>query len=216
MDKGKRIAETNDGMQGEAAAEIYRSYAKFMRDEGWYETDSILETGITGVDILELGPGPGLAGLEIAKKLPGSILTGYEISRAMIKVAEINAAQYGISAKYVHGNAIKMPFGDSSFDSIISNASMHEWEDPISVFNEMYRVLRTGGHYCITDLHRDIDDRKWKYLFNSTPENLRPSLTASLNASYTKDEISEILRESDLKNASVRYNFINLCIYGSK
>ena len=212
----KRIIETNDGMQDKTFVQTYNSYAKFMRDEGWYEINSMLETGITSGDILELGSGPGLVGLEIAKRLSGSKLVGYEISQEMIKVAEMNAAEYGINAKYIHGNAMKMPFKDSSFDSVITNSSMHEWEDPIPIFNEMYRVLRLGGHYCITDLRRDVGQNKWNYVYNLTPENLRPSLTASLNASYTKEEILELLFKSDLKNASVKYNFFTLCIYGHK
>ena len=211
-----RITETDEGMQDKTTGEIYKSYAEFMRDEGWYEIDSILETGISGGDILEIGSGPGLVGLEIAKKLPGSKLTGYEISQAMIKAAEINAAAYGIRAKYVHGNAMKMPFEDSGFDSVITNASMHEWEDPIPVFNEIYRVLRNGGHYCITDLYRDADQRKLNFVNKSMPENVRPLFMASFNASYTKEEILEILNKSDLKNAAVKYDFFTLCIYGEK
>jgi len=211
-----RIIEANDGMQDESFGEMYKSYAEFMRNEGFYEIEAMLQTGITSGDILEVGSGPGLVGLEIAKKLPGSQLTGFDISQAMIKIAEINAAEYGINAKYILGNAMKMPFDDSSFDSVISNASMHEWEDPVPIFNEIYRVLRSGGHYCITDLHRDVDQRKWKLIYNSTPENVRPSLAASFNASYTKDEVLEILGKSDLKNASIKNNFFSLCIYGCK
>ena len=93
---------------------------------------------------------------------------------------------------------------------------MHEWENPVSIFNEIYRVLRSGGHYCITDLHRDIDQRKWKVVYNSVPENVRRSLLESFNASYTKEEISEILSKSDLKNASIKYNFFTICIFGKK
>ena len=212
----KRIIETNEGMQEETFVEIYESYAKFMRDNGWYEIDSMLETGISGGDILEVGSGPGLVGLEIAKKLSGSRLTGCEISESMINAAEKNACEYGINAKYVHGNAMKMPFENSSFDSVITNASMHEWEEPILIFNEIYRVLRNGGRYCITDLRRDVGQNEWKYVYYSTPKNVRPSLLASYNASYTKDEISEILYKSDLKKASIKYNFFTLCIYGEK
>ena len=212
----KRIPETNGGIQDEAFVEMYKSYAEFMRDEGWYAIDSMIKTGISGGDILEVGSGPGLVGLEMAKKLPGSKLTGYEISHAMIEAAEINAAKYGIDAKYVHGNAAKMPFEDSSFDSVITNNSMHEWEDPIPIFNEIYRVLRDCGHYCITDLRRDVGQAEWNYVCKSTPKNIRPSLLASLNASYTKDEILAILCKSELKHASVKYDFFSLCIYGVK
>ena len=212
----KRKMESNEGIQDNNFVELYSSYAKFMRDEDWYEVDLMLETGISNGDILEIGPGPGLVGLEIAKKLPGSNLIGCELSEAMIKAAEINAAEYQINAKYIHGNAVKMPFENLSFDSVISNASLHEWEDPILVFNEIYRVLRTGGHYCITDLRRDVEQNKLNYVYDSTPEKLRPYLMGSINASYTKDEIQEILQKSALKNVNVRNNFCTLCIYGSK
>ena len=214
--QAKRIIEPNEGMHDDAFVELYTSYAKFMRDNDWYEIDAMLETGISGGDILEVGSGPGLVGLEIAKKLSGSRLTGCEINRAMIKAAEINAAEYGINAQYFHGNAMKMPFEDLSFDSVITNASMHEWEDPIPIFNEIYRVLRNGGHYCITDLHRDVEQIKWNFVYKSTPKDVRPSLEASFNASYTKDEISEILSKSDLKNALIKNNFFTMCIYGEK
>lgn len=213
---GKRIPETNSGAQDENFTELYKSYAEFMRDEGWYEIESILETGIAGGNILEIGPGPGFLGLEIAKKLPGSKLTGYEINPDMIKIAESNAAAYGIDAEYVQGNAAQMPFANSSFDSVITNSSMHEWEDPLPVFNEIFRVLKNSGHYCITDLRRDAGRSEWNYVNDSTPEKLRRNLLASLNASYTKDEILEILDKSDLKSASVKYNFFSLCVYGTK
>jgi ubiquinone/menaquinone biosynthesis C-methylase UbiE len=212
----ERIIETNDGIQDENAVEIYKSYAKFMRDKNWYGIDNMIKTGILRGNILEVGPGPGLVGLEIAKKLKGSNLTGYEISPAMIKVAEKNASEYGINAKYVLGNAMEMPFDANSFDSVVTNGSMHEWEEPIKIYNEIYRVLREGGHYCITDLRRDVGWLKWKYVYYATPKIVRPGLVTSFNASYTKDELMEILKRSELKNAKIKYNFFTLSIYGNK
>jgi len=212
----ERVIETNDGILDESVVEMYNSYAKFMRDQGWYEIDVMIETGISSGDILEIGPGPGLVGLEIAKKLPSSNLTGYEISPAMITVAEKNAMDYGINAKYILGNAMEMSFQDSSFDTVITSSSMHEWKYPIRILNEINRVLRPGGHYCITDLYRDVDTRKWNFVYHYTPGDLRPNLLESLNASYTKEEILNILQKSDLKNAIVKNNYFTLCIYGTK
>ena len=212
----ERIIEKNDGILDASEVEMYNSYAKFLRDKGWYDIDLMIETGISDGDILEIGPGPGLVGLEIVKKRPNSSLTGLEISPAMIAIAEKNAIEYGINAKYILGNAIKMSFQDSSFDSVISSSSLHEWEYPIRIFNEIHRVLKSDGHYCITDLHRDVDSRKWNFVYNSTPEEVKPNLLASLNASYTKEEILSILHKSDLKNANVKTNFFTLCIYGTK
>jgi len=151
-----RAIETNEGIQNELTADVFNAFAKAMCDKGWNGVDSMLESGISGESILEIGPGPGYVGLELLKKLPGATLIGCGISPAMMKIAEKNAASYGVDAKYVQGNAISMPFDDSSFDAVISNGSLHEWEDPKRVFNEIYRGLRQGGRYCITDLRRDV------------------------------------------------------------
>ena len=212
-----RVIETNEGIQNELTAQVFDAFAKTMRDKGWNGVDSMLQSGISSGNILEIGPGPGYIGLELLKKLSGAALTGCEISPAMIKIAEKNAASYGVDAKYVQGNAISMPFEDSSFDAVISNGSLHEWEDPKRVFNEIYRVLRQGGRYCVTDLRRDVGWLKRSMVYHSTnPKEMRPGLLSSLNASYTEGEILEILSGSSLKNASVKKEFFGLCISGEK
>jgi len=212
-----RVIETNEGIQNELTAQVFDAFAKTMRDKGWNGVDSMLQSGISSGNILEIGPGPGYIGLELLKKLSGAALTGCEISLAMIKIAEKNAASYGVDAKYVQGNAISMPFEDSSFDAVISNGSLHEWEDPKRVFNEIYRVLRQGGRYCVTDLRRDVGWLKRSMVYHSTnPKEMRPGLLSSLNASYTEGEILEILSGSSLKNASVKKEFFGLCISGEK
>jgi len=212
-----RVIETNEGIQNELTAQVFDAFAKTMRDKGWNGVDSMLQSGISSGNILEIGPGPGYIGLELLKKLSGAALTGCEISPAMIKIAEKNAASYSVDAKYVQGNAISMPFEDSSFDAVISNGSLHEWEDPKRVFNEIYRVLRHGGRYCVTDLRRDVGWLKRSMVYHSTnPKEMRPGLLSSLNASYTEGEILEILSGSSLKNASVKKEFFGLCISGEK
>jgi ubiquinone/menaquinone biosynthesis C-methylase UbiE len=77
----------------------------------------------------------------------------------MLAVAERNARQYGMSerATYFAGKAQSLPFSDGKFDGVFSNGSLHEWTEPERVFNEVYRVLKVGGHFCITDLRRDMN-----------------------------------------------------------
>ena len=212
-----RVIETNVGIQNELTVEVFNTFAKTMRDKGWHGVDSMLKSGIISGNILEIGPGPGFVGLELLKRLPGSALTGCEISPAMIKVSEKNAASYKADAKYVQGNAMNMPFDDSSFDAVISNGSLHEWEEPKRVFNEIYRVIRQGGRYCITDMRRDVGKLKQLLVYSSTkPKEMRPGFISSLNASYTANEILDILHKSNLKNASVKNEFFGLCITGEK
>lgn len=212
-----RVIETNEGIQDEITVETYDLFARSMRDKGWNGVGCMISSGISGGDILDIGPGPGYVGLELARQLHHTSLTGCEISPAMIRIAEKNAAEYGIPARYVQGNCMKMPFADESFDTVISNGSLHEWESPICVFNEIYRVLRTGGRYCITDLRRDVHLLKKVMVYLSTqPKEMRPGLVTSLNAAYTVPEITELLCQSDLHAASVTSDFFGLCIAGEK
>lgn len=212
-----RIIETNEGIQNEVTVEMFDVFASKMRDKGWNGVDGMIASGIKGGDLLEVGPGPGYVGLELAKKIHPTSLTGCEISPAMLRFAQKNAAEYGISAHYVLGNCMSMPFKNESFDSVISNGSMHEWEDPILAFDEIYRVLRTSGRYCITDLCRDVSPMKKAMVYFSTqPKEMRPGLVSSLNAAYTVSEITELLRHSKLCDAVVTREFFGLCIAGQK
>lgn len=212
-----RVIETNNGIQDNMTVELFDTFARVMRDKGWNGIDSMIATGIKGGDVLEIGPGPGYVGLELAKKLHPLSLTGCEISPAMIKFAEKNAAEYGISARYVQGNCTKMPFEDESFDSVISNGSLHEWDHPLHAFAEIHRVLRPGGRYCITDLRRNVHPMfKALMYYTARPKAMRSGLITSLAAAYTVFEMTELIRNSALSGATVTQDPFGLCIAGQK
>ncbi|WP_313182484.1 class I SAM-dependent methyltransferase [Lacrimispora sp.] len=217
--KKQRIIETNEGIQDKITVEIFDNFARIMRDKGWNNVNSFIKAGITKGNVLEIGPGPGYVGLEWLKKFPDAALTGCEISWEMIRLAEKNARDYGFEKRtvYVEGNCMEMPFPDSSFDAVISNGSLHEWEDPVKVFNEINRVLKPQGLLCITDMRRDVNSLiKWFIYFSTRPKEIRPGFLTSFNASYTIDEIKNLLGQSKLKNTAVSMEFFGLCITGKK
>jgi len=45
-----------------------------------------------------------------------------------------------------------MPFENDSADVFISNCVLNLVPDKERAFSEMYRVLRSGGHFCISDI----------------------------------------------------------------
>ncbi len=215
----QRIVETNEGIQNKLTAEIFDQFAKNMRDRGWNNVGSFIEAGIMSGDALEIGPGPGYIGLEWLRTSLGSTLTGCEISREMIKLAEKNAEEYGFSERtnYVEGNCMQLPFQDGSFDAVFSNGSLHEWEEPVRAFNEINRVLKPNGIFCITDMRRDVNPAvKWMAYFSARPKEIRPGFLTSLYASYTPGELKELLAKSALKHAVVAGDFFGLSISGKK
>ena len=153
----QRIPETDEGIQDALTVEVFDQFARNMRDKGYHNIDGFLNAGIKGDGILEIGPGPGYVGLELLKALPDTQLTGCEISPEMRKLAQKNASAYGFADRvnYVQGNGMQMPFPDGMFDAVFSNGSLHEWEEPVQVFDEIHRVLRPGGAVCICDMRRE-------------------------------------------------------------
>jgi len=214
-----RVIETNEGIQDGFNVQDYDIMMRKMRDRGWLETDAMLKSGITNGQALEVGPGPGYLGLEWLKKSDATHLTAVEISANMIKTAEKNASEYGLTdrTRYVLGDAKKLPFEDLAFDAVFSNGSLHEWADPEKIFNEIYRVLKPGGKYWISDLKRNMNSFiKWFMKSITKPREIASGLISSINAAYTIEEIKGILAKTNLKSSLVASNPMGLEITGCK
>ncbi len=215
-----RIPETDEGIQGEFDVREYELFSRNMRDRGWIETDFIIKSGISQGLALEIGPGPGYLGLEWLKKTRNTCLEGLEISNNMIEVAKKNAKEYGFGSgrvKYITGNAMEMPFPSSSFDAVFSGGSLHEWEEPWRILSEIYRVLKSGGRYCICDLRRDLPFFiKWFFSISIKQPSIKHGLKTSLQAAYTKVELERIVAASPLKGACVRTDIFGISVSGIK
>ncbi len=216
----KRKPETDHGIQGEFNVEMFNQFAKFMRDKGWVETKIMIAAGICSGHVLEVGPGPGIKGLEWLKSTTETKLTALEISPDMIKMAKRNAKDYGLQDRvhYVNGNAaIQMPFDDNTFDAMFSNGSLHEWEFPENVFNEVYRVLKPGGKLFVSDLRRDINlILKLIIKMSTRPKAMVSGFITSLNASYTIEEINEMLHRTKIKNFKTKKDPVGLSVLAVK
>ncbi len=214
-----RAIETDEGIQGEFHVQAYDQMMRRMRDKDWLETKEILNAGIVQGLALEIGPGPGYLGLEWLKTTQETSLKGLEISPEMISIAERNAQEYGLCHRvhYVKGNALEMPFDEDTFDAVFTNGSLHEWSAPLKVFNEVHRVLKPAGKYCISDLRRDMNPLvKWFMKAVTKPKEIRPGLVSSINAAYTVQEIRTVLGTSRLQGHTVRQNIMGLVITGQK
>jgi ubiquinone/menaquinone biosynthesis C-methylase UbiE len=100
--------------------------------------------------ILDLGSGPGFLSIEIAKKSPNLRVCGIDLSRQMVTIAGRHAKGVD-NARFVFGNAARLPFKDNSTDLVITTGAMHHWKTPRLVLSECYRVLKPGQEAWIYD-----------------------------------------------------------------
>jgi ubiquinone/menaquinone biosynthesis C-methylase UbiE len=214
-----RIPETDHGIQGTVTVAIYDQMQRHLCDKGWIETQAILKSGIQQGHALEVGHGPGYLGLEWLKCTQNTRLTGLDISSDMTALAAQNARAYGFEnrVQYQGGRGDQLPFGDDVFDAVFSNGSLHEWTDPESTFNEIFRVLKPGGRYFISDLRRDMSVfMRWFLSQGTKPVSIRPYLFTSIDAAYTPTELKTMVTKTCLQSASVSGDLIGLTITGLK
>lgn len=214
-----RVPETDHGIQGEITVAQYDQMQRALRDRGWIETPSLLKHGITCGQALEIGPGPGYLGLEWLKGTSETNLIGLDISSDMQALAERNAQAYGLTerARYHLGSCDRLPFEKDTFDAVFTNGSLHEWTNPCGAFDEIWRVLKPGGQYFISDLRRDMNRLMRGFLWVSVrPTAMRPGLVTSLDAAYTPEELQAMLARTCLKEGTVAGNIIGMELFGVK
>jgi len=102
--------------------------------------------------IVDLGCGPGFLGVELGRLRPHATIIGVDPSGEMLRIAQANASKVGL-ANYEarQGNAQEMPLVSDSIDLVVSQSSLHEWEDPHRGLVEICRVLRPGGRLILQD-----------------------------------------------------------------
>jgi arsenite methyltransferase len=119
--------------------------------------------------VLDVGCGAGTDTLVAAQMVtPEGRVTGIDMTPEMIAKARSAAAEMGATnVQFVDGDVERLPFGDESFDVVISNGVIDLIPDKDAVFSELGRVLRPGGRIQIADVtiqnpvseegRRDID-----------------------------------------------------------
>ena len=214
-----RVPETDQGIQGQLAVEVYDKMQRRLRDKGWIETQDVIKAGITCGLALEIGLGPGYLGLEWLKNTQATTLKGLDISADMIVIAQRNAADYQLSdrVQYVQSSGAKLPFEDGLFDGVFTASSLHEWSEPKKTFHEIWRVLKPGGKLFISDFRRDMFPLlKWCLWLVAKPTAIRPGLLTSINAAYTVDEVEALIRDTEFSSCEIASSPVGLRIVGTK
>jgi ubiquinone/menaquinone biosynthesis C-methylase UbiE len=154
--------------------------------------------GVTSCRILDVGTGPGLLAVAFAQKIPDVDVVGLDISEVVLALAQKNAQKNGVSSRvlFKQGDAEDMPFENDTFDLVISSNTLHLLEHPVTMVNEVQRVLTAEGRFLISDFRRS-------FLGIFTPH---------VRASYSLEEVKNILNQSELQNWVVKDSFLWLTI----
>ena len=217
----KRIPLTVEPIAGVNEVERYDRYARlYMLPEYKYFARKILRSGIKGGSVLDIGSGSGRLAIELAKAGGDTFeIIGLDISREMLDKARRNARQAGVGerVRFVQAAASALPFRDGSFDAVISYASLHHWLDPVGVFNEAQRVVKTGGTIIIRDNRRVFGSPWWDAFFwvftrfMSKPQ--RRNWSKAILASYTLSEAAALIKESRLDGCRIGTDFVKFDLF---
>uniref|UniRef100_UPI0025CCCD7F arsenite methyltransferase n=1 Tax=Winogradskyella sp. TaxID=1883156 RepID=UPI0025CCCD7F len=107
-----------------------------------------------GDTVIDLGSGAGndcfVARHETG--IEGKVI-GIDFTPIMIEKARINSEKLGYNnVEFREGDIDSMPVSDNVADVIVSNCVLNLVPNKQKVINEIYRVLKPGGHFSISDI----------------------------------------------------------------
>ena len=193
---------------GGPAEDIYTTFSPDYSKKDGYVKDADLGLGCgiptdtvhikPGETVIDLGSGAG-NDVFIAQRLVGKTgkVIGIDMTEAMIEKAKQNADKLGYeNVEFRLGDIEQMPVDDNTADVVVSNCVINLVPDKLKAFQEIYRVLKPGGRFGISDI---VINGKLPAKIQSAAEMYAGCVAGAL----TKDAYMRIVAEAGFVSVSI-------------
>ncbi len=149
--------------------------------------------------VIDLGSGAG-NDCFIARADTGESgrVIGIDFTPAMIERARINAEKLGFNnVEFRQGDIEKMPVSSNVADVIVSNCVLNLVPNKNGVFQEIFRVLKPGGHFSISDI----------VLVGELPKKIRKTAemySGCVTGAIQKQQYLEIIQQTGFKDLAIQ------------
>jgi len=151
-----------------------------------------------GDHVLDLGSGAG-NDCFVARAITGKTgkVTGLDFTDAMITRAMENNQKLGFTnVEFIKGDIEEMPLPDNQYDVIVSNCVLNLVPDKTKAFRQMVRVLKPGGHFCVSDV----------VIKGQLPEQLRKDAemyAGCVSGAIEMDEYLDIIKQAGFQEITI-------------
>jgi SAM-dependent methyltransferase len=104
-----------------------------------------------GLDLLDLGCGPGSLTADLARRVAPGRVIGIDSAVTPLDEARAAAAAAGVEVEVRVGDAYAIDLPDDSVDVVHAHQLLQHVADPVAVLREMARVCRPGGLVAARD-----------------------------------------------------------------
>lgn len=152
-----------------------------------------------GDTVIDLGSGAGNDAF-VARRVVGENgkVIGVDFTEAMISKARLNAEKLGLNnVEFRQGDIEDMPLTSGKADVIVSNCVLNLVPNKHKVFSEIYRVLKPGGHFSISDIVLEGElPTRWK--------EVAELYAGCVSGAIQKRAYLEIIEETGFKNIKIQ------------
>ena len=205
----KATNETSCCGSGGCSTEVYNIMNDDYSQLEGYSADADLGLGCglptefalikEGDVVIDLGSGAG-NDCFVARSATGESgkVIGIDFTPAMISKARENAEKLNFNnVEFRQGDIDQMPVSANTADVIVSNCVLNLVPDKEKVYREIYRVLKPGGHFSISDV----------VLVGNLPENLRNAAemyAGCVAGAIQKDAYLGLIRDSGFDELTIQ------------